>query len=155
MELGAIGARHHALGPMMIDRSAGKIRELGAGVWEFGLAVLIGIGEDGVRVRHGKIMANQRDAEGRIEVIQQDRSYFRNAVTVGVAQQRNAVSALGLGAGEPLDPAGDDVLGAADRRWRTVALTPSPVAVGQTAAPPPLLKTPPHSPHLPPPPPPR
>src|SRR5258708_2546792 len=74
IELGAIGARHHALGPVMIDRSAGKIRELGAGVRDFGLPVLIGIADDGVRVRHVKIMANQRDAEGRIEVIQQDRS---------------------------------------------------------------------------------
>src|ERR1700746_3666866 len=105
----------------MIDRAARKVGELGAGSRDAGLPFLIGIAHDGVRVRYVKIIADQRDAERRIELVQEDGSYIGNAVTLGVAQQRDAVSALGCGAGEPRYPGGDYVLGTVDRRFRTIA----------------------------------
>ena len=106
----------------MIDRAAGKVGQLGARSGDAGLPFLIGIAHDRVGVRNVEIMANQRDAKGRIEVVQEHGPYIGNAVILGVAQQRNAVSALALGAGEPLYPASDQVLGAVDRRFRTITL---------------------------------
>jgi hypothetical protein len=84
----------------MIDRSARKIGELGAGSGDAGLPFLIGIADDGIGVRNVQIVADQRDAERRIEVVQEDGSQFGSAIAIG-AQQRDAVSALGCGTGEP------------------------------------------------------
>src|ERR1700730_12505776 len=100
----------------MIDRPARKIGKLGAWRGDAGLSFLIRVADDGIGVRDVKIVANQGDAKGRIEVVQKYGSQLRSAISLRIAQQGNAVSALCLGAGEPLDPAGDDVLGAADRR---------------------------------------
>src|SRR5450755_4028031 len=101
----------------MIDRAARKVGELGAGSRDRGLPILIGIADDGVGVGDIKLIADQRHAERRIEVVQEDGS-FGNAITISVAQQRDAVSALGVGAGEPRYPASDYVLGAVDRCFR-------------------------------------
>src|SRR3979490_1701990 len=114
----------------MINWAAGKVGELGSGGSDAGLPFLIGIADDCVGVRYVKIIADQRDAERRIEVVQEHGPYIWNAITLGVAQQRDAVSALALGAGEPLYPASDQVLGAVDRRFRTIALNHQHVAIG-------------------------
>ena len=95
----------------MIDGSTRKVRELGAWGSDAGLPFLIGIADDRVRVRYVKIIADQSDAERRIEVIQEDGSDIGNAIAIGVAQQRDAVSALGCSAGEPRYPSSDYVLG--------------------------------------------
>ena len=106
----------------MIDGAAGKVGELGAGGGDAGLPLLIGIADDRVGVGYVKIVANQGDAEGRIEVVQEDGSHLGDAIAIGVAQQRDAVGARCLGTGEPLDPAGDDILRPEYRRLRTIAL---------------------------------
>src|SRR5260370_26184433 len=106
----------------MIDRAARKVGQLGTRSGDAGLPFLIGIADDRVSIGYVKIMANQSDAKGRIEVIQKHGSYVGNAITLGVAQQRDAVSALALCACEPLYPASDQVLGAVDRRFRPLAL---------------------------------
>ena len=122
IELGAIRTRQQGLGPMMINGSARKVRQLGAGSGDAGLPFLIGIAHDGIGVRNVEIIADQCDAERRIEVVQEDGSLIGNAIAIGVAQQRDAVSALGCGAGEPRYPVSDYVLGPVDWRFRTIAL---------------------------------
>src|SRR5690348_5242379 len=107
---------------MVIYRSARKLRELGAWGTDAGLPFLIGIADDRVGVRYIEIIANQSDAKGRIEMVQEDGPYVGNAVTIRIAQQRDAVSALAFGAGKPLYPAGDQILGTMDRRFRAIAL---------------------------------
>jgi hypothetical protein len=113
----------------MIDRAARKVGQVGAGGGDAGLPFLIGIADDGVGVGDIKIIANQSDAKGRIEVIQEDGSLIGNAIAIGVAQQRDAVSALGCGAGEPRYPGSDYVLWAVDRRFWTIALNHQHVSV--------------------------
>ena len=100
IELGAIRTGQQRLGPVMIDRSAGKIRELGARRGDAGLSILIWIADDGIGVRNVEIVTNQGDAEWRVEMIQKHGSYFGNAVTISVAQQRDAVCVLCLGTGK-------------------------------------------------------
>src|SRR5580704_19380024 len=124
----------------MIDGSARKVGELGAWCRDAGLPFLIGIADDGVSVRHVEILANQSDAKGRIEVVQEDGSLIESAIALGIAQQRDAVSALAFGAGEPLYPAGDQILGAVDRRFRTIALDHQHVPVGKHVERPWMLK---------------
>ena len=102
--------------------AARKVGQLGAGGRDAGLPFLIGIADDGVGVGDIKIIAEQSDAERRIEVVQEDGSQIGNAITIAVAQQRDAVSALGCGAGEPRYPVSEDVLGPVDRRFRAITL---------------------------------
>ena len=68
----------------MIDRPAGKIGELGAGSGDVGLSFLIGIADNGIGIRNVEIIADQRDAERRIEVVQEDGSLIGNAVAVQI-----------------------------------------------------------------------
>jgi len=69
----------------MIDGAAGKVGELGARGGDAGLPFLIGIADDCVGVGDVKIIADQRDAERRIEVVQEDGSYSGSAIAFGVA----------------------------------------------------------------------
>src|SRR3954453_11060698 len=89
IKLGAVRTGQQRLGPVMIDRSAGKIGELGARRGDAGLSILIRIADDGIGVRNVEIVADQRHAEWRAEVIQKYGSHFGNAVTTDVAQQRD------------------------------------------------------------------
>src|SRR5437879_13547771 len=94
----------------MIDGPAGKIGELGARRGDAGLSILIGIADDGIGVGDVKIVANQGDAKRRVEVVQKDGAQVGNAIAIGIAYERDAVGILCFGAGEPLYPAGDNVL---------------------------------------------
>ena len=85
----------------MIDRSAGKVGELGARGGDAGLSILVGIADDRVGVGDIKIMADQRDAKWRIEMVQKDGSQLGNAVTI---VSRNSVMRL---ASFALAPAND------------------------------------------------
>jgi len=83
------------------DRSVHrKIGELGARGGDGGLSILVGIADDGIGVRNVEIVTYQRHAEWRVEVIQKYGSHFGNAVTIDIAQQRDAVCILCLGAGK-------------------------------------------------------
>ena len=106
----------------MIDGPAGKIGELGARRSDAGLSILIRIADDGIGVGDVKIVANQGDAKRRLEVIQKHGAQLGNAIAIGIAYQRDAIGVLCFGAGEPLHPAGDDILGPVNRRFWTIAL---------------------------------
>jgi hypothetical protein len=70
----------------MIDRAAGKIRELGACCGDAGLSILIWITDDGIGVRNIEIVTNQGDAEWRVEMIQKHGSHFGGAIAIDAAQ---------------------------------------------------------------------
>src|SRR6516164_1282265 len=74
-------------------------------------------------------MADQGNPKRRVEVIQKHAPDLGNAVTIGVAQQCDAVGILGLGTGKRLYKAGYDVLWTEDWRLRTVAFDHQHVAV--------------------------
>src|SRR5437660_10580245 len=124
----------------MIDRAARKISQLGAQGGNAGLSFLIGIADDGISVRDIKVVADQGHAERRVEMVQEHGSQLGDAVAIGVAQQRNAVCVLGLGSGEPLYPASDDVLGPVNRRLWTVALNHQHVSIWENVEGPRMLK---------------
>src|ERR1700722_8125245 len=115
----------------MIDRSAGKVGEFGPWRSDAGLSLLIGIADDGVGIRNVEIVANQGDAKGRVEMVQKHGTKLGSTVAIGIAQQRDAVFVLCLGAGERLYPAGDDVLGPVYRRFRTIALDHQTASFGK------------------------
>jgi hypothetical protein len=85
-------------------------------------------------------VTDQGDAERRVEMVQKRGSQLGDAVTIGVAQQCDPVCVLGLSAGERLHPAGDDVLGPVNRRFRTVALDYQHVSIGKDVERPRMLK---------------
>src|SRR3984893_14619238 len=72
IEFGAVWTGQQSLGPVMIDRPAGKIGQLGASGCDAGLSILIRIADDGIGVRDVKIVANQGDPKRRVEVVQED-----------------------------------------------------------------------------------
>src|SRR5438270_3490048 len=131
IELGAIWTGQQTLRPVMIDRAARKTGELGAGSGDGGLSILIRIADDCIGIRNVKIVANQGDAEGRIKMVQKYGSDLGSAISIGAAQQRDAVSALGFGAGKPRHPGSDYILRPVDRCFRTIALHHQHVSVGK------------------------
>src|SRR5262249_41351942 len=74
VKLGAIRTGQQTFGPVMIDRSAGKVGQLGTRGGDARLPFLVGIADDGVGVCDVKVVTNERDAKGRVEVVQEDRS---------------------------------------------------------------------------------
>ena len=51
-----------------------------------------------------EIIADQHHAEGRMQMIQEDKCLVGHAVAIGVAQQQDAVAGLDAGMGLLLDP---------------------------------------------------
>src|SRR5438270_8965611 len=64
-------------------------------------------------------------------MVQKYGSDLGSAISVGTPQQRDAVSALGFGAGKPGHPGSGDILRPVDRRFRTIALDHQHVSVGK------------------------
>src|ERR1700676_5609477 len=58
IELGAVRTGQQGLCPVMIDRSAGKVGELGAFGRDAGLSILIRIADDGIGVCDVKVVSN-------------------------------------------------------------------------------------------------
>src|ERR1700688_3947149 len=115
----------------MIDGSARKVGQLRAWIGNRGFSILIWIADNAVSVRHIEIVADQGDAKGRVEMVQKHGSHLGYPVAIAVADQRDAIGILCFRAGEPLHPAGDNVLRAENRRLRTIALDHQYVPVGQ------------------------
>ena len=82
----------------MVDRPARKRHEGRAGLADFGVALGVGIAHDGVGVGDIEIVADQRHAERRIQMIEEDGAHVGHAVAIGVAQQRDAVALAGVAA---------------------------------------------------------
>jgi hypothetical protein len=70
----------------MVDRSAGQRRQRLARCGDLGVAVMIGIFDDRIRIGDIEVVADQRHAEGRVKVIDQDALLIRYTVTIGVMQ---------------------------------------------------------------------
>ena len=92
IELRAVGACDQALGPVVIDRPARQLRQSRARRGDLGVALVVGISDDGVGVGDIEIVADQRDAERRVEMIEEDALGVRHAVAIGVTQQGDAVA---------------------------------------------------------------
>ena len=67
--------------------------------WRVDLSFPVRIGEAHDRVGIGdvEVVADKRHAERRVEVFEENGSRFRNAIAVGVAQERDAVRARDAG----------------------------------------------------------
>ena len=100
---------------------------------DLGLAFLIRKAQDRVGVGDIEILADERHAERRVEVLQEDCARLRDSIAVGIAQQRDTVGAGDRSAGaakhQPRDPAHDAALLLPPRRG--VGLRHQHVAVRQ------------------------
>ncbi len=77
----------------MVDRTSRQIHHLDAGRRDARVAGGIGESQHRVGVGHVEIVAHQHHAERRVQPFQQHRAQVRHSVTIGVAQQRDAVGA--------------------------------------------------------------
>ena len=93
VEARAIAAGNDVLGPVMVDRARGQVDDLYAGRGDLRIARLVGKAHDRIGVGDIEFVADERHAEGRIQSGQKHGSRVRDAVAVGVAQQRDAVGA--------------------------------------------------------------
>ena len=119
----AVAAGDDVLRPVMVDGTCRQVGDLHAWRVDLGLPLRIGEAHDRVGIGDVEVVADERHAERRIEVFEENGSRFRNAIAVGVAQKRNAVRARDAGAGpllrhvkeEAFDPFG--VLRPRPDRW--------------------------------------
>jgi hypothetical protein len=70
----------------MVDRSAGQRRQRLARCGDLDVAVMIGIFDDRIRIGDIEVVADQRDAEGRTKVVEEEALLIRYTVTIGVVQ---------------------------------------------------------------------
>ena len=77
IEQRAISTGCQALGPVVIDRAARKLRQRDALSGNREAAVMVRIAHDGVGVRDVEIITHQHHAEGRMEMVEKDRSRRR------------------------------------------------------------------------------
>src|SRR4029079_19544354 len=94
-----VTAGDDVLGPVMVDWTARKVRDLYARRVDPGLPVHIREAQDRIRVGDVEIVTDERHAERRIEVFEEHDSRLCNSVAVGVMQKRDAVWARAAGSG--------------------------------------------------------
>src|ERR1700720_1612311 len=80
IEQRSVRARDEALGPVMVDGAARPLGERSSLCRELCVALLIGVANDGVGIRDIKIVADERHAERRVEVIEENALHFVFAV---------------------------------------------------------------------------
>jgi antitoxin (DNA-binding transcriptional repressor) of toxin-antitoxin stability system len=102
---------------MMINGAAGKWRECRAGSADLRIAGAVRVSDNGIRIRHIKLVADQRDPERRIQVIEENTSDVGHAIAVDIAQQGDPVALLvaATGCGKRFNPSHHDVLWPPDR----------------------------------------
>src|SRR3954454_8112290 len=100
----------------MVDWPARQRRQHRARRGDLGITFGVGISDDRIGVGDIEIVADQRDAERRVEMVEEDALRVRDAVAVAVAQQRDAVALAGVAAGcrPGLDVSHYDFLGPLD-----------------------------------------
>jgi hypothetical protein len=112
IKLAPIGGRGKVLGPVMVEGTSRQVRELHAGGGDFGVAGAVEKFHDRIGVGDIEIVADERHAERRVQSLEEGGSGFRNAVAVGIPQQRDAVGARRTGAGAAHDQFSDPALDA-------------------------------------------
>src|SRR3546814_10318263 len=95
---------------MMIDRR-GQLGDFLAWRADARLAVAVREAEQGALVRDIEAAFHEREAVGRVEILDEGRAQFRLPVVIAVTQQRDAVTAFDAALAETLDIARNDVLG--------------------------------------------
>src|SRR3546814_1263991 len=93
----------------MIDRR-GQLGDFLAGRADARLAVAVREAEQGALVRDIEAAVHEREAVGRVEILDEGRAQFRLPVVIAVTQQRDAVAAFDAALAETLDIARNDVL---------------------------------------------
>ncbi len=135
IELRAVRTGDQALGPVMVDRPARQRRQHRARCGDPGIPFGVGISDDRIGIGDIEIVADQRDAERRVEMVEEDALRIRHAVAIAVTQQRDAVTRPGIVAagGRPgLDESHDELLRPLDRSpFRGLGFHHQHVAVGQ------------------------
>ena len=76
----------------------GSWRQRGSRRRDLRVALLVGIANDRIGIGDVEIVADQRHAERRVEMIEEHALHFGLAVPVRVAQQRDAVAFAGVAA---------------------------------------------------------
>ena len=92
-----VRARHQALGPVVVDRSARQFRQRRACRCDLGIAFLVGISHDTIGVGDVKVFADQRHAERRMQMIE-EHALGSGPTASGVMQQRDPVARSGIAA---------------------------------------------------------
>jgi hypothetical protein len=118
---------------MVIERAAGQVGDLLCRLHNLCITLLVGEAHHGIGIGDIERVADQRHAERRIEVLQQHRAHLGDAVTIGVAQKRDAVGARRACAGPLLRLRVDHTLDALGifGPLRTVALCDQDIAIRQ------------------------
>ncbi len=116
---------------MMVNRPARQIAQLRTGSGDAGLARGIGVADHRIGVGYIELIADQHDAERRIQMIDEHRSLVRQTVAVGVAEQQDALAGLSSRVCCLLDPVHDDFLRSVDRRGRGASFNHQDVTVRQ------------------------
>src|SRR3546814_6034332 len=97
-------------GPMMIDRR-GQLGDFLAWRADARLAVAVREAEQGALVRDIEAAVHEREAVGRVEILDEGRAQFRLPVVIAVTQQRDAVAAFDAALAGTLAIARNAVLG--------------------------------------------
>ena len=120
---------------MVVDRAARQVGKLGARSGDLSLALLVGEAHHRVGVGHVEVAADQRHAERREQVPEEDGSGFGAAVPIGVAQERDPVGAGDTSTGHLLNLLHGPALEALGLLGRLVGFGDQHVAVGQDVDP--------------------
>ena len=128
----------------MVDRPGRQVDDLYAWRLDRERARRVRKPNDGIGVRDVQVLADERHAERRVQVRQQHHASFGDAVTVGVAQERDAIRARHRAAGLFLvvleEPALDPLVVVGP--LRRVRLGHEYVAVRQDVQPPRVMEVP-------------
>jgi hypothetical protein len=102
---------------MMIDGAAGKRRECRAGSADLRIAGAVRVPDNGIHIRHIKLVADQRDPRTANSGDRGKHFGPRAAIAVGIAQQGDPVALLvaATGCGKRFNPSHHDVLWQPDR----------------------------------------
>ena len=131
IELLAVRAGNQVLGPVVVDVAGGQFGQPGGGGGDGGVAFGVGKAQHRIGVGHVQVIAHQRHAKGRMQVLQEHAALVGHAVAVGVAQQHDAVGRGHAGAGALHHLAHHPAFDALVVLGRLVAFGHQHVAVGQ------------------------
>src|SRR3546814_15253166 len=92
----------------MIDRR-GQLGDFLAGRADARLAVAVREAEQGALVRDIEAAVHEREAVGRVEILDEGRTQFRLPVVIDVTQQRHAITAFDADLAETVDIARHEV----------------------------------------------
>ena len=141
IELRTVAAGDDVLGPVVIDLSGWERRKRRRRRGDLGRAVLIGEADDSVGIGDIEIVADQRHAERRMEVLQKNRPRLRGPIAILIAQQGDAVGALDAGAGASHDMLHEPAAKPAHRFAWAVGFRHQHVAVRQHIQPARMIET--------------